>query len=419
VSKARALLDILDAAIGAADAQHCVPPHLPPPPKGRTVVVGAGKATAAMAAVVEARWPGPLSGLVVTRYGHGAPCTRIEVVEAAHPVPDEKGREAAGRILAAVQGLGADDLVLCLVSGGGSALLTLPAPGIKLAEKQAINRALLRSGAPIGEINTVRKHLSAIKGGRLALAAHPARVVSLLVSDVPGDDPATIASGPTIADPTTSAQALAVLEKYAIAIPSSVRARLASGTDETPKPGDARLAHARAIVVATPARSLAAAAEAARALGYVPRVLGDRLEGEAREVALHHAQIARAARAEGGAHAIISGGELTVTIAGEGGRGGPNAEYMLAMAVALDGLEGVDALACDTDGIDGSEDNAGAVIAPDTLARGRALGLDAQGRLAAHDSYGYFEALDDLVVTGPTRTNVNDLRVILVGEPGR
>ena len=416
MSLTRALLDIFESAVGAADASACLPPHLPTPPKGRTIVVGAGKAAAAMAAVVESHWPGPLSGLVVTRYGHGAPCRRIEVVEAAHPVPDEKGREAAARILAAVQGLTTDDLVLCLISGGGSALLTLPAPGIALAEKQAINRALLRSGAPIGAINTVRKHLSAIKGGRLAAAAHPARVVTLLVSDVPGDDPATIASGPTVGDPTTNAQALAVLEKYAIAIPPTVRARLSSVADETPKPGDARLAASRAIVVATPARSLAAAAETARRLGYAPRVLGDRVEGEAHKVAKVHAALAREARAAGIAQAIISGGELTVTIADDGGRGGPNAEYMLAMALALDGIEGIHALACDTDGIDGSEDNAGAVIAPDTLARGRALGLDAAAALARNDSYAYFEALDDLVVTGPTRTNVNDLRVILVDQ---
>ena len=400
----------------AANAAHCLPPHLPAPPKGRTVVVGAGKAAAAMAATVEAHWPGPLSGLVVTRDGHSVPCRRIEVVEASHPVPDARGREAAGRILAAVRGLGPDDLVLCLISGGGSALLTLPAPGIALAEKQAINRAMLRSGAPIGAFNTVRKHLSAIKGGRLAAAAHPARVVALLISDVPGDDPAIIASGPTVADPSTHHDALALLERHAIAIPEAVRARLASGEDETPKPGDPRLARASVEIIATPRRSLEAAGETARAFGYATTILGDRIEGEAREVGRAHAELARQEAARGGARAILSGGELTVTIAGEG-KGGPNAEYLLALAVALDGHPGIDALACDTDGIDGSEDNAGAVIAPDTLARARTLGLDATAHLAANNSHGFFEALDDLVMTGPTRTNVNDLRVILVGKP--
>ncbi len=373
-----------------------------------------------MARAVEEHWTGALSGLVVTRDGHGVPCRTIEVIEAAHPVPDSRGRAAAGRILEAVTGLSPDDLVLCLISGGGSALLTLPASGIALEDKQAINRALLRSGAAIGEINTVRKHLSAIKGGRLAAAASPAHVVTLLISDVPGDDPATIASGPTVPDPTTSADALAVIEKYKIALTPAIRRRLEDGADESPKPGDARLANARAIVVATPRQAVDAAIAAARARGYVTVDLGDRLEGEARIVARSHAalalKIARAGDSAALPAAIISGGELTVTIKGKG-RGGPNAEYLLALARALDGHAGIYALACDTDGIDGSEDNAGALIEPDTLARAKALGLDPVAMLADNDSYGFFDRLDDLIVTGPTRTNVNDLRAILIERP--
>ena len=397
----------------AADAATCVPPFLPRPPKGNTVVIGAGKGAAAMAAAVEAHWPGPLSGLVVTRYGHGVPCRRIEVVEASHPVPDAKGQEAAGRILAAVKGLTADDLVLCLISGGGSALLTLPAPGLSLEDKQAVNRALLRSGAPIGAMNVVRKHLSAIKGGRLAAAAAPAAVETLIISDVPGDDPAIIASGPTVPDPSTNADALALLKRYGIEPPAAVRRRLESVADETPKPGDPRLVRARATVVVTPQKMLEAAAEAARRAGYAPMIMGDRIEGEAREVGVQHAALALNT---GPRTAILSGGELTVTIRGDG-RGGPNAEYALAMAKALKGAPHIWALACDTDGIDGSENNAGAVIGPDTLERAQAMGLDAGRKLSENDSYGFFEALDDLVVTGPTRTNVNDLRVILVGQP--
>lgn len=411
------LSGLFAAAVSAADPGRCVPPHLPGPPKGRTLVIGAGKAAAAMARAVEERWPGELSGLVVTRYGHGAPCRRIEVVEAAHPVPDEAGRAAAGRILRMVEGLTSDDLVLVLISGGGSALLALPAEWVSLADKQQVNRALLKSGAGIDEMNCVRKHLSAIKGGRLAAAAYPARVVTLVISDVPGDDPAVVASGPTVADPTTCTDALAILEKYRIVVPPAVRAVLESGASETPKPGDIRFAHCKTEVIATAHASLVAAAAAARAAGVVPLILGDAIEGESREVAKAMAGIARSCAAHGVPAAppcvLISGGETTVTVRGRG-RGGRNAEFLLALAVALDGHAGIHAVACDTDGIDGSEDNAGALFAPDTLSRARAAGVDAKARLADNDGYGFFAALGDLVVTGPTRTNVNDFRAILV-----
>lgn len=414
----RLLLDMLQAAIKAALPEHCVPPHLPPPPKGRTIVVGAGKASAAMARAVEQHFPGEVSGLIVTRYGHGVKTERIEIVEAAHPVPDAAGSAAAGRILRMVQGLGADDLVLCLISGGGSALLALPAPGLTLADKQAVNKALLKSGAAIGEMNCVRKHLSAIKGGRLAVAAAPAQVVTLMISDVPNDDPSVIASGPTVADPTTAADALAILEKYRIAEPASVLAHLRRGDDETPKPGDPRLARIDNRIIATPQQSLEAAAAVARRAGYAPLILSDSVEGEARDVALVHAAIARHCARNGQPAvppcAILSGGETTVTVRGKG-RGGRNAEFLLALAVALEGLAGIDALAADTDGIDGTEDNAGAVIAPDSLARAAALGIDAKALLADNDGYNFFAGLGDLVVTGPTFTNVNDFRAILVG----
>jgi glycerate 2-kinase len=419
VNTRQVLLAMLQAAIKAALPEHCVPLHLPSPPKGRTIVVGAGKASAAMARAVEQRWSGPLSGLIVTRYGHGVPTERIEVVEAGHPVPDAAGRAAAERILAMVQGLTADDLVLCLISGGGSALLALPAPGLTLEDKQAVNKALLKSGAAIGEMNCVRKHLSAIKGGRLAVAASPAQVVTLMISDVPNDDPSVIASGPTVADPTTAADALAILEKYSIDGPPSVLAHLRRGDDETPKPGDPRLARVENRIVATPQQSLEAAASVARAAGFAPLILSDSIEGEAREVALVHAAIARHCSRHG--HpiappcAILSGGETTVTVRGQG-RGGRNAEFLLALAVALDGLAGVDALAADTDGIDGTEDNAGAILAPDTLARAATGAIDAKALLADNDGYTFFSRLDDLVVTGPTFTNVNDFRAILVGS---
>jgi len=408
---------MFDAAVARAMPAECVPPFLPKPPKGRTIVVGAGKAAATMAKAVEDHWPGALEGLVVTRYGHHAPCQRIEVVEAAHPVPDLAGREAAERILRMVQDLTEDDLVLCLISGGGSALLALPAPGLTLQDKQAINRALLKSGANITEMNCVRKHLSAIKGGRLAAACHPAQVVTLTISDVPGDDPAVIASGPTVPDRTTFKDAMGILQKYRITEPLSVIAHLRAAEDETPKPGDARLECTRTHLVAAPQQSLEAAAEVARRAGVAPLILGDSLEGESREVAMVHAGIARQvlrhSQPVGAPCVLLSGGETTVTVRGAG-RGGRNVEFLLALAVALDGAADVYALAGDTDGVDGTEDNAGAIITPDTLARAAAAGMDAKSRLADNDGYTFFSTLGDLVVTGPTLTNVNDFRAILV-----
>jgi hydroxypyruvate reductase len=408
---------MFEAAVSAALPQQCMPGRLPAPGAGRTVVVGAGKASAAMAAVLEEQWPGELTGLVVTRYGHAVACRRIEIVEAAHPVPDAAGRAAAERILALVSGLSAEDLVICLLSGGGSALLTLPAQGVSFEDKQAVNRALLRSGADIAEMNCVRKHLSRIKGGRLAVAAHPARVASLLISDVPGDDPAVIASGPTVADPSTYVDALAVLEKYAIEAPDAVMAHLRQGADETPKPGDPRLRRAEWALVATPQDALAAAARVARAAGVMPVVLGDSIEGEAREVARVMAGVARQVVRHGeparAPCVLLSGGETTVTVRGNG-RGGRNAEFALALALALNGEAGVYALAADTDGVDGTEDNAGCMMTPQSLARARASGLDPKAMLQANDGYGFFAAIDGLVSTGPTLTNVNDFRAILV-----
>jgi len=408
---------MFDAAINAAAPALCLPPHLPAPPMGRTIVVGAGKAAAAMAAAVEAHWRGPIDGLVVTRYGHGAPTKHIKVVEASHPVPDAAGPAAARAIIDSVRGLGPDDLVLALISGGGSALLALPDGDITLADKQAINRALLRSGAHIGEMNCVRKHLSAIKGGRLAAAAAPARVVSLIISDVPGDDLSVIASGPTVADDTTQADALAVLKKYSIDVSPAVTRQLSDPARETPKPGDPRLSNVANILIATPQMSLEAAAKIAREAGFAPLVLGNAIEGEARECAIVHAGIALQAAGYGQPIAppcaIISGGETTVTVRGKG-RGGRNAEFLLGLAIALGGRAGISALAGDTDGIDGSEDNAGAMIGPDSLARAAARGIDVSAHLADNDAYSVFAALGDLVVTGPTRTNVNDFRAILV-----
>jgi hydroxypyruvate reductase len=415
------LRSLFDVALAAADPARCVAPHLPSPPKGRTIVVGAGKAAAKMARAVEDHWPGPLAGLVVTRYGHGVPCDRIEVVEAAHPVPDAAGQQAAARILAMVQGLSAEDLVLCLISGGGSALLALPVPGLTLEDKRAVNRALLKSGANIGEMNCVRKHLSAIKGGRLAAAAAPARLVSLLISDVPGDDPAVIASGPTVPDPTTFADALAVLTKYGIGEPAAVIARLRATQDETPKPGDPRLARTETTIIARPQDALAAAAALAAQAGFAPVILGDAIEGEAREVAIVHAGIARQVRRHGqpapAPAVLISGGETTVTVRGRG-RGGRNAEFLLALAVALDGAPGIHAVAGDTDGIDGTEDNAGALLDPTSLARAAVCGMDPRRALADNDGYSVFAALGDLIITGPTRTNVNDFRAILIEAAG-
>jgi hydroxypyruvate reductase len=413
------LLDLFRAAIAAADPALCLPPHLPPVPRGRTIVVGAGKAAAAMAKAVEAHWSGPLSGLVVTRYGHGIPCRSIEVVEAAHPVPDAAGRQAAARILQSVQGLTADDLVLCLISGGASALLTLPAQGITLEDKQALNRALLRSGATITEMNCVRKHLSAIKGGRLAAAAAPARVVSLIISDVPGDDPSVVGSGPTVPDPSTYAEALAILARYGIREPGSAVDVLRAAPQETPKPGDPRLAENTTTIIATALGSLDAAAAVAQRAGYRTLILGDSIEGEARDVALVHAGIARHVARRGEPVrppcVVLSGGETTVTVRGKG-RGGRNAEFLLSLGCALGGHPQIWALAGDTDGIDGTEDNAGCLLAPDSLARAAALGVKATERLDDNDGYGFFSALGDLVVTGPTLTNVNDFRAIVI-EP--
>jgi len=412
------LRQMFDAAVASALPDRCVPPYLPRAPRGRTIVVGAGKASAAMAKAVEDHWTGgPLEGLVVTRYGHRVPTKSIEIVEAAHPVPDLAGREAAERILKMVQGLTADDLVLCLISGGGSALLALPGAGLTLHDKQALNRRLLECGANITEMNCVRKHLSAIKGGRLAAAAAPARVVTLTISDVPGDDPAVIASGPTVPDATTYADALGVLDKYGITEPASVLAHLRAAPDETPKPGDVRLSHCETHMIAAPQRALEAAAEVARAAGYTPLILGDALEGEARDVAMVHAGIARQVLRHGQPVAapcvLLSGGETTVTLRGKG-RGGRNVEFLLALAVALDGTPRVHALAGDTDGIDGAEETAGALLDPTSIARAAAAGVDAKSSLANNDGHGFFEAAGDAVVTGPTLTNVNDFRAILI-----
>ena len=411
------LRGLLDAAIAAAQPDAILAPHLPAPPSGRTIVLGAGKAAAAMARAVERHMQGAIEGLVVTRYGHAVPCARVEVVEAAHPVPDAAGRAAAGRILEHAEGAGADDLVLSLISGGASALLALPVDDLSLEDKQAVNRALLASGADITQMNAVRKHLSAIKGGRLAAAAHPAKVVSLLISDVPGDDPAVIGSGPTVPDPTTFADALAILRRYRIEPPAAVLKHLTEARDETPKPGDPRLAGAKTIIVARPQASLEAAAARARAAGIAPVILGDALEGEAREVAKVLAgialQVRRHRQPAPAPCVLLSGGETTVTVRGSG-RGGRNAEFLLALAVHLNGAPGISALAADTDGIDGSEDNAGAIALPDTLARARAKGLDAKAMLADNDGYGFFAGLGDLVITGATLTNVNDFRAILI-----
>lgn len=404
---------LLNAGIDAALPAKVVPPFLPKPPKGRTIVLGAGKASAAMAKAVEDNWPGTLEGLVVTRYGHAVGCSQIEIVEAAHPVPDENSEAAGRRVLALAKDAGADDLVLCLISGGGSALLSLPAPGLTLADKQVVNKALLASGAGITEMNTVRKHLSAIKGGRLAVAAFPARVVTLLISDVPGDDPAVIASGPTVADASSFAEAREIVTRYGIDPPRSVTAHLAAARDETPKPSDERLAGAVTRVVAAPMASLNAAADLARELGVTPVILGDAIEGEARDVGRAMAEDALAARTGGAPVVLLSGGETTVTVRGKG-RGGRNSEFLAGLALGLGGAAGIFALAADTDGIDGSEDNAGAFVIPDTLQRALSKGIDVEALLAKNDVYSLFSGLGDLVVTGPTLTNVNDFRAILV-----
>ena len=398
--------NLFDAAVAAADPMRVVPPNLPDPPTGRTVVIAAGKAAAAMARAVEDHWDGPISGIAVTRYGHGVNCDFVDVVEADHPMPDSAGQDAAMRVRDLAAGLTEDDLALFLISGGGSALLAAPADGITLADKQAVTRALLAGGAPISDINSVRKHLSAVKGGRLAALAAPARVATLIISDVPGDDPATVASGPSIADPTTLEDARAVLEKFRITPPDAVAALLNRAESETPKsvPGaDTR-------IIASSRDALNAAAGAARAAGVDAAILGDDLEGEARDLAREHARLARG-------HApglLLSGGEVTVTLGDTVGKGGPNAEYALALAIALDGAVDIHAIACDSDGIDGEGDAAGALIAPDTLSRAATADIDPRALLDHHDSYTFFSKLDDHVITGPTRTNVNDFRAILI-----
>jgi glycerate 2-kinase len=410
---------MFDAAVASAQPAICIPPYLPGPPRGRLIVVGAGKASAAMASAVEKNWPGPLSGLVVTRYGYAVPCERIEIVEAAHPVPDEAGMRAAQRILGLVAGLSEDDLVLCLISGGGSALLPLPAPGLTLDMKQHVSRALLASGATISEMNCVRRHLSAIKGGRLGAACFPARVLTLLISDVPGDRPVDIASGPTVPDPTTSADALGILRRYGIEPPSEVLELLESGRGESVKPGDPRLARASVNIIATPQMALEAAAEVARAAAMPAHILSDAIEGEARDVGKVLAAVALQIAARGQPVAtpcvLLSGGETTVTVRG-GGRGGRNVEFLLSLAIALDEHARVHALAGDTDGVDGQEEIAGAYMGPDSLARARALGLRPKDMLADNDAHRFFEALGDSVITGPTLTNVNDFRAILIDQ---
>ena len=417
---ARALLkDMFDAAIASAQPDHCVPPHLPAPGSGRTIVIGAGKASAAMARALERHWPGPLSGLVVTRYGYAVPCERIEIVEAAHPVPDQAGLDAARRMLALVQDLDPDDTVICLISGGGSSLLPLPLEGITLEDKQNVNRALLASGATISEMNCVRRHLSGIKGGRLAAACHPARVVTLLISDVPGDRPCDIASGPTVGDPSTCADALAIVRRYGIELPAAVREVLESGRGESVKPGDPRLAHCETRMIATPQMALEAAAQVAVDAGITPYILGNAIEGEARDVGKAMAGMARQVAEYGQPFArpcvMLSGGETTVTVRGQG-RGGRNVEFLLSLGLALEGHAGIHAMAGDTDGVDGQEDIAGAVLAPDTLARAWELGIKPADSLQNNDGHGFFGALGDSVVTGPTLTNVNDFRAILVLE---
>ena len=416
------LIESFHAAVGAADAQKILPPHLPQPPQGKTLVIGAGKAAAAMALAVEQHWPSaaPLDGLVITRYRHGLLTNRIKVIEAGHPVPDESGEKAAQEILRRTKALGANDLLLALISGGGSSLLSLPVEGISMDELKATTKELLRCGAPIQDMNTVRKHLSAIQGGRLATVCK-AQVLALIISDVTGDDPTHIGSGPCAPDPSTYQDAEDIIKRYGVKAPASVTAYLRRGAlgeiAETPKPGNKLFQRVDNRVIATAQRSLQAAAAYFRAQGIEPMLLGDSVTGEATEVAKVYAALVRQIRGHGGPLrpplALISGGECTVTVRGKG-RGGRCSEFLLSLALELDGMPNIYALACDTDGIDGSEDNAGAVLAPDSLARAAAAGVSAKKLLANNDGYSFFEALDELIVTGPTRTNVNDYRAILV-----
>ncbi|MEP2979373.1 MAG: glycerate kinase [Lentilitoribacter sp.] len=412
------LKSLFHHGLGVADPINCIPPHLPQKPRGRVLVISAGKAAASMAHAVEQKWGAGLEGIAVTRYGHGKDCQSIEVIEAAHPVPDNRGEIAAKRLLEVANTLEEDDLLLCLISGGGSALLGLAAEGLTFEDKKAINKALLASGAPIGEMNIVRKHLSAIKGGRLAKAAYPAKILTMAISDVPGDDPSVIASGPTVPDESTSEQAIEIIDRYGISIPKHVRAHLENPTSETPKPGDEVFEKSEVVMVARPVDMVNSVCEKAESQGYNVINLGADIEGEAKEVGQQQAKMALDYQADMKVGdkpiVIISGGETTVTITGEGGKGGRNCEYILSLAVALNGAENIHALACDTDGIDGSEDVAGAIITPNTLKRAKLAGYSAQEMLAKHDSYTLFQALGDLYKTGPTLTNVNDLRVIYI-----
>jgi hydroxypyruvate reductase len=411
------LRKLFSAAIAAAQPHLCLPQRLPDAPKGRTIVIGAGKASAAMAQALEHHWAGPLEGLVVTRYGYEVPCSRIEIVQAAHPVPDAAGLKASQRIHNLVTGLTADDLVIALISGGGSSLLVAPAPGLTLEDKQAVNAALLRSGASISEVNCVRRHLSSIKGGRLAAACHPAKVLTLMISDVPGDHPMDIASGPTVGDPTTCADALAIVKRYRLEMPIAARQMLENGTSESIKPGDPRIEATETHLIATPQVALEAAAQAAREAGVTPYILSDSLEGEARDIGKALAGIARQIALHGqpleAPCVLLSGGETTVTVKGAG-RGGRNVEFLLSLAIALDGLPGVHAIAGDTDGVDGVEEIAGAIITPNTLQRAWAQGLNPRTSLDSNDGHGFFQALGDSVITGPTRTNVNDFRAVYI-----
>lgn len=414
----KVLQQMFAAAVQSALPQYCLSRHLPEPPRGKVVVIGAGKAAAAMAHAFEAAWKGEIAaGLVVTRYGYEVPCRRVEVVSAAHPVPDQAGLVAAGRILELVTGLTPEDLVVCLISGGGSSLLPLPLPGISLAQKQDLSRELLRCGAGISEINCVRRHLSAIKGGRLAAACYPARVVTLAISDVPGDNPTDIASGPTVGDATSCADALDILERYRIAVPAAVTDCLASGAGESIKPGDARLEKASYRLVATPQAALEAAAQVAREHGLAAHILSDRVEGESREVGKVMAalalQVARRGEPFAAPCVLLSGGETTVTVRGTG-RGGRNVEFLLSLALELRGEAGIYAVAGDTDGVDGQEEVAGAFVAPDLLQRAWNLGINPRASLDDNDGHGFFAALDEALVTGPTLTNVNDFRAVLI-----
>jgi len=417
----RLLRTMFDAAIAAAQPAICVPGHLPPKPRGRLIVIGAGKASAAMAKAVEEHWVGELSGFVVTRYGYAVPCKRIEMFEAAHPVPDARSLEGTQRALATVRDLTPDDTMLCLMSGGASSLLVAPLEGLTLEDKQFVNRALLKSGASIGEMNCVRRHLSAIKGGRLAAACHPAKVVTLLISDVPGDQPSDIGSGPTVGDATTCADALAILTRYRIELPGHILDVLRSGRGESVKADDPRLTNNEVRFIATPQMALRAAAQVAKQAEIDVHILGDSIEGEARDVGKVMAgialQVARHGEPFGSPCVFLSGGETTVTVRGKG-RGGRNVEFLLSLAIALNGQVGVHALAGDTDGVDGAEEIAGAYAGPDTLQRGWAQGMNPRDRLDDNDGHAFFEALGDSIITGPTLTNVNDFRAVLIGAQG-